>query len=593
MTARYFALISIALVITVVYVGSHDPVSKQELPAEHLDVFDQVALQRWKQLTPHQQRMVEAFQNGPPRMVCFAPGSSKVFQEELDKATDVARAKAMLKYGAHTSNYNQGTRWYRTATNGTAVGAAGDPITLTWTVVPDGTPISGSSSDWGNGDPSDLEANLNQVYTNKATWLPLFQEVFDGWSDVTGITYVYVDYGNNTTAVPSANGTLGVEADIRISGHSIDGDANVLAYNYFPSYGDMVIDTDELNGVKDLCAPSDPGCDPEDGDAWTGDFFDSFADATSLRLKNMLYHEHGHGLGLAHVCPVNNTKIMEPFLNTGFLGLQHDDIRGGQAGYGDPSGSNNLITDARTISVTHDATTTTNSLSIDKGSEADYFQFTIAQTGVARITAKPIGFSYYDDDQSGSSCPTPSNFINSKAIQNLTVTVYDTDQSTVLRNSDLWPIGENESSQIVKLDSVGTYYIRVASSAGSYVQLYELDISLTDEFHAMGVPTNDTNLTFANVNITGATVQSYNAGTQSYQSASDIDTKTGYWVQVAGFNPDFSGFDNPVVGTVTYTLSAGWNLLSVPSDVCFHWDTSLIDVEKRFDCRPRYSGKNK
>ena len=581
MAPRYIALISIILVLSVVYVGSPtaapeqvEPVDQPASAATELNAAER----RWQLLTRQQQRMVEAFQNGPPRMVCFAPGTSTIFQEEMDKAFDVAMAKSM-KIGRQSSNYVQGTRWARTATNGTAVGSAGDPITLTWTVVPDGTPIQGSSSDWGNGDDSELQGHLDTLYGNKATWLPLFEEVFDGWSAVTGITYVYVDYGNSTTAVPSANGTLSVEADIRISGHSIDGDASVLAYNYFPSYGDMVIDTDELNGVKDLCAPTNPGCDSEDGDAWANDYFHNLTNS-SRRLRNMLYHEHGHGIGLGHVCPVNNTKIMEPYLNTVFDGLQHDDIRGGNAGYGDPSGSNNSIGNASDVTVTHDATTTVSDLSIDKSSEADYFKFTIAQTGIVRVVAKPSGESYYDDVPiSGATCPTPNNYINSKAIQNLSVTVYDTDMSTVLRSSDLWPIGEDESSQIVKLTSTGTYYIRVATSSGAYVQMYDLDISLTDELHPMGVPTSDTNLAFGDINLTGASVQAYNAGTQAYESVSDIDTKRGYWVQVAGFSPDFSSYDNPVVGTVTYTLSAGWNLLSVPSDVCFDWDTSLIDVE--------------
>ena len=48
----------------------------------------------------------------------------------------------------------------------------------------------------------------------------------------------------------------------------------------------------------------------------------------------MLDHEHGHGVGLLHVCPINNTKLMEPFLNTNFDGLRHDEVRGGQRHYG-------------------------------------------------------------------------------------------------------------------------------------------------------------------------------------------------------------------------------------------------------------------
>ena len=33
------------------------------------------------------------------------------------------------------------------------------------------------------------------------------------------------------------------------------------------------------------------------------------------RFFNVLTHEHGHGLGIAHVCPINNTKLMEEHFN--------------------------------------------------------------------------------------------------------------------------------------------------------------------------------------------------------------------------------------------------------------------------------------
>ena len=33
-------------------------------------------------------------------------------------------------------------------------------------------------------------------------------------------------------------------------------------------------------------------------------------------LRNVVMHEHGHGLGFQHTCPANGTKLMEPFIDT-------------------------------------------------------------------------------------------------------------------------------------------------------------------------------------------------------------------------------------------------------------------------------------
>ena len=101
---------------------------------------------------------------------------------------------------------------------------------------------------------------------------------------------------------------LGQRGDIRIGGCVIDGNFGILGYNFFPSNGDMKLES-----------------------------MDAFFQLTPLNagFHNVFSHEHGHGAGLEHVCPVNASKLMEPFVTTSFIGLQHDDFRAAQRHYGD------------------------------------------------------------------------------------------------------------------------------------------------------------------------------------------------------------------------------------------------------------------
>src|SRR5690606_21210921 len=124
------------------------------------------------------------------------------------------------------------------------------------------------------------------------------------WAALSGITFIYEPNDDGVPLSSNNRGILGVRGDIRMSAVTIDGSSSVLAYNYYPDHGDMVLDPDTwLNSPRSL--------------------------------QNLIMHEVGHGIGLAHVCPVQNTKIMEPFITSSYFGPQHDDIRGVQYFYGD------------------------------------------------------------------------------------------------------------------------------------------------------------------------------------------------------------------------------------------------------------------
>ena len=135
--------------------------------------------------------------------------------------------------------YRLSTRWSNTALS-PGVSAQGAPTTVTWSIVPDGTNIPGEP---GN---SNLVNFLNFEFGSSATWLPLLQQSFQRWDDLSGLTLIY-EPNDDGSSLAGASGISGVRGDVRIGGTFLDGSGGVLAYNYFPNNGDMVLDTGDGN----------------------------------------------------------------------------------------------------------------------------------------------------------------------------------------------------------------------------------------------------------------------------------------------------------------------------------------------------------
>src|SRR5262249_55619955 len=136
--------------------------------------------------------------------------------------------------------------------------------------------------------------------------------IFNRWSSISGLTYVFEPNDDGATINGTGGdpvGLLGVRPDLRLGGKPLDGDFNVLAYNYFPNSGDQVLDTN--------------------------DSFFTDTSGGSLRLRNTLAHEHGHGHGQSHVQTNNAAFLMQPILSLAYDGPQFHDILIAQRGYGD------------------------------------------------------------------------------------------------------------------------------------------------------------------------------------------------------------------------------------------------------------------
>ena len=431
------------------------PVSSQEFQCPQV-ILDRIGRDGFESIDDaHKAMLINLSQGAHEDLIapCFDEGTNE---------STIAAFEAVFER-LNPDRYNQTSRWSNNVASGSA-GIYGDPCTLTYSYVPDGTYIpSGVGEAAAN---SNLFAFLNGIYGAPATWQAIYDSVFDRWEELSGVNYVYepIDDGANMFG---AAGVLGVRGDLRFSGKLIDGNSGILAYNYFPNTGDMVIDT--------------------------ADNFFSNTTQTSRRLRNVLSHEHGHGMGQLHVCPVQQTKLMEPFVSTAYDGPRHDDIRNAHRFYGDinePDNSAGAATSLGALSIPSSMTlgpvpspsvANGSLISIDANGEQDYFRFTVSGASEVTVSVTPIGLSYLDDTQAGNGSCNSSTSIDSLVQADLAVELLDTDGASVLGTADSQPIGVSESLISVALPVAGEYYIRVYET-GSVVetQLYHMTVAIDE-----------------------------------------------------------------------------------------------------------------
>src|SRR5690606_4517168 len=147
---------------------------------------------------------------------CFAPGTDMKVVGAFDQ---------VLRAQRQNEKFQQYIRWTRTALDPNG-GGAGNPTTLTYSFPPDGTSIPNIGAGSGTNR---LHAFLDSIY-DRNEWRQIFAEVFDRWSQLIGVDYVYEENDDGAQLHYSA-GVPGVRGDLRIAGRNIDGNNNVLAYN--------------------------------------------------------------------------------------------------------------------------------------------------------------------------------------------------------------------------------------------------------------------------------------------------------------------------------------------------------------------------
>ncbi|MCA9274717.1 MAG: matrixin family metalloprotease [Phycisphaerales bacterium] len=381
--------------------------------------------------------------------LCFAPDTDREYAYAINQ---------LLEFQFQVT-FQQTTRWSRTATDGNGLGQ-GDPTTLTYSFVPDGTFIPNTAG-LGSGS-SVLFSWLNGRYGSTATWQALFDQVFDSWAEVTGLSYVY-EPNDDGVNMNGAAGILGVRGDVRIGGFNFSGDGNggVLAYNQFPNDGDMVFDA-----------------------------FDTFFNVTgnnSIRLRNVAAHEHGHGLGMLHVCPANQTKLMEPFVSTAYDGPQLDDILNGHRHYGDPTEPNDdlpIAIDMGSLDAT-DIYALAN-MSIDDNSDIDIFRFNLTERAAITVLVGPQAGQYQSGPQTQSCGSGP--VVDYRSIQDLRIDLYSSDNIFIPIASANTEGAGGVDTLSFDLEQTGLYYIIVSAESNvNNVQRYQIS-ALTQELPPVECP---------------------------------------------------------------------------------------------------------
>ncbi|MEM1330414.1 MAG: GC-type dockerin domain-anchored protein [Planctomycetota bacterium] len=389
----------------------------------------------------HQKMLIamadRAHSGDPVAPLCFTP--------DTDPRVAAAFDAVVMAAAANGNRFQQIGRWGPTALNPGGTDAQGETTTLTYSYAPDGTFVPDLIGPTGN---SNLFAWLNGIYGSPDVWQPIFDDAFAEWGSLSGVTYVYEpnDDGSTLNTLP---GESGVRGDLRIAAIFIDGDSGTLAYNNFPQDGDMVFDS---------------------GDG----FFDNLA-FNSRGFINVIQHEHGHGMGQLHTCPIERAKLMEPFVSLRYQGPQSDDILNAQRHYGDnyePNDSRGIAFDFGQVGLEERALPQV--ASIDGFGDNDWYRFEALEPTSITAFLDVFGERYLDNPQTAF-CDIGS-YLDTRIQQDLTLLVTDA-SGNAIEFANAGGLGEDEEL-VALLPTAGTYYLRVTGGGPDLIQGYNLRFRL-------------------------------------------------------------------------------------------------------------------
>ena len=200
----------------------------------------------------------------------------------------------------------------------------------------------------------------------------------------------------------------------------------------------------------------------------------------NIGFQNLIEHETGHGIGLAHTEPLDQTKLMEPFLHTATRGAQEDDKHTIHKLYGDQYEPNDASATATDLGQLQDQTAELFNVSIDENADVDLFQFETLQASGLSISLMPKGTQYLLGPQGG--VPVPVNRLTES---NLGFRVLDSTGAELVRVENT-PAGQDENLDDFSLPRAGVYFVEVFGQSGGGTQLYDIDIQVGDAFSFQG-----------------------------------------------------------------------------------------------------------
>lgn len=473
----------------------------------------------------------------------------------------------------------------------------GDPMTVTWSITPDGTKISSNTSN--------LISTLDELYgvqngnptgdfSNRPWFVPI-QNALDSFALKSGLTYIYEpnDDGadhftvngrytdlNNRIPENSFSGELGVRGDLRITGYDFSWAGGFSAV---PS--SVALDSN--------FTPVDRG---HSGIVLSSSFGNGVGLGNTGTIDFLITHENMHAVGSNHI-RVNNSNSLSTVTGSGGTsqGPQFTDLLTLQRRYGDVNEKNNgndsianatnigavdldlpirlgfnagIGTANSSLQVANDAV---DFVSIDDDGDTDVYRFSVSGSQLVAIELEPRGPAYsFTNQRTGS---TVYN-IDASSLSDLSLSLFDS-SGTLLDTVDANGVGDGESLMLSPPAS-GDYYVQVNGDADD-IQFYALEISsfvATTAFYSQdfsdSMPISDTQGAIADDTlIAGTTGEVITGGSSSEQtvngdytitfinSSNASDANDGYIFNEGGVG-GFRAYDaryNFETGQITFTAN--------------------------------------
>ncbi len=392
---------------------------------------------------------------------CYTPDLTP---EELDQL--VAETHLLPPGLLNRDRFNLTAVWTGNGNQGPSGQAL--PAQLTYSFPADGV-LVGFAGRTGGVQGNQLNSRITTTFgaADLDEGREYIRQALGAWARSAGITYTEVaDSGIQYDQVETRRAEVG---DARIGAIPFGG-SSTIAYNFFPDAPTAG------TGGSDMTINLD---------FWTATQFENAANNYRW-MRNLIAHEHGHGLGFIHQVPCTETKLMEPFFSTAFDVLTVDERRGAGSSYGDRLAPNQSAATATPIAIPNPGSVFLADLSLNgaagpNNSDEDWFTFTVPATRSMSILAIPTGGTYTTGQQS-SGCTGTTTSLTASSAGNINIELRDAAGTTVLQTASAAAAGSTET--LTRTFTAGTYTVRVfdvGPNNSQTVQLYNLRFGPTTE----------------------------------------------------------------------------------------------------------------